>query len=82
MPRFLIALQGNGFADYGICLERRPGLNSARGRTLGRHRFVPHGQAVQTLETIFIDLGPANSGWVKDNMRIQKELTKKLFVLL
>ena len=82
MPRFLIALQGNGFADHGICLERRPGLNSARGRTLGRHRFVPHGQAVQTLETIFIDLGPVNSGWVKGNMRIQKELTKKLFVLL
>ena len=58
MPRFLIALQGNGFADHGICLERRPGLNHARGRTLGRHRFVPHGQAVKTLETILIDLGP------------------------
>jgi hypothetical protein len=23
MARFLVALQGNGFADHGICLERR-----------------------------------------------------------
>jgi hypothetical protein len=82
MPRFLVALQSNGFADHGICLERGPGLNSARGRTLGRHRLVPHGQAVETLETILIDLGPVHGGWIKGNMRIQKELTKKLFVLL
>src|SRR5262245_61380797 len=82
MPRFLIALQGNGFADNSVCLERRPGLNNTRGRTLGLHRFVPHGQAVETLETILIDFGPVNSRWVKGNMRIQKELTKKLFVLL
>jgi hypothetical protein len=82
MPRFLVALQGNGFADHGICLARRPRLNSARSRKLSRHRFAPHGQAVEPLETIFIDLGPVHGGWLKGHMRIQKELTKKLFVLL
>jgi len=37
---------------------------------------------VETLMTILIDLGPVNAGRIKGNMRIQKELTKKLFVLL
>ena len=82
MPRFLVALQSNGFADYSIGLERRPGLNNVRGRPLGRHRVVPHGQAVEALETILIDIGPVHGGRVKGNMCIQKGLTKEFFVLL
>jgi hypothetical protein len=82
MPSFLIALQGDGFTDQRIDLERSPGFNGARGGTLGCHSLAPHGQAMETLETLFIDLGPLNGRWLKCHMRIHEESTKKLFVLL